>query len=408
MKRFSTWAVLLVAAFAPMPRVAAQSGTIEAMLADRLAATPGAGIVVGTIDGSSTNLIVRGKPGLDGDSAFEIGGLAEVFVATALADMVTKGEVSLGDPVAKHLPGMPVPTRAGKSITLEDLAMHHSGLPRVLPGLSRSDVNRYPAYTTERLSEFLGGYELPRDIGASYERSQLGIGLLAAAITTRAAKPLEDLLQERVMAPLGMAFTRMKAGALHSTPNDVLKFVAASLAEDGTLASVFAETQSSRGSVGVRGESLGLGWRIREIGPRQILWSSGAAGGQYAFMALEPAAARGVVVLHTQAVSGDDIGFNVLEQVRESAKPVDVAALEAFAGEYEIKRGLLIVIRVAGRKLAARVGEEPESTLTQDSELRFVFDYAEARITFVRDAKGAPIGLMLHRGGQHVAARRVK
>ncbi len=400
--------VLLIAAIAQAPHAAAQSATIDAMLADRLAATPGAGIVVGTVDEARTSLITRGKTGIDGDTPFDIGGLAEIFIALALADMMAKGEVDLRDPVAKHLPGMPVPTRAGKSITLEDLATHRSGLPRLLPGLGRSDLNRYAAYTPERLTEFLGGYELTRDIGARYERSPLGIGLLAAAIATRTAKPLEAVLQERVIGPLGLTATHMKAGAMLSTPNDLLKLAGASLAESGPLAPLFAETQSSRGSAGVRGESLALGWRIREVGTRQILWSGGAAGGQYAFMAIEPGAARGVVVLQTQAVSGDDIGFNVLEHIGESAKPVDEAALQAFAGEYEIKRGLRVVIRVAGRKLAAQVGAEPESTLTQDSELRFVFDYAEARITFVRDAQGAAIGLMLHRDGQHVAARRVK
>jgi serine-type D-Ala-D-Ala carboxypeptidase/endopeptidase len=286
--------------------------------------------------------------------------------------------------------------------------MHRAGLPRALPGLGRGDLNRYTAYTPERLAGFLGGFELTRDIGAQYERSQLGIGLLAAALTTRAGRPLEALLHERVIAPLGMTATHMKAGALLSTPNDVLTFVAASLNASGPLASLFAETHSSRGSTGVRGDGIGLGWRIRESGPRQIFWSSGAAGGHHAFMAVEPAARRGVVVLRTQMVSGDDIGFSVLEQVREAATPVGTAALQPFAGEYEIRRGLLIVVRVAGRKLAARVGDEPESTLTQDSELRFVFDYADARITFVRDGKGGPVGLMLHRNGQHIAARRVK
>jgi CubicO group peptidase (beta-lactamase class C family) len=303
---------------------------------------------------------------------------------------------------------VPVPTRGGKSITLEDLVMHRSGLPRVLPGVDRSDLSRYGEYTPERLAEFLGGYELTRDIGARYERSQLGIGLLAAAIATRAAKPLDAVLQDRVFSPLGLAATRMKAGALVSTPNDVLKFAAANLTDTGPLASAVAEAQSSRGSAAVRGESLGLGWRIRHTGPRQIMWSSGAAGGDYAFVAVEPAAARGVVVLHTEAVSADDIGFSVLEHVRENARPVDIASLQPFAGEYEIKRGSRIVVRVAGRKLAVKVGDEPESTLTPDSELRFVFDYADARITFVRDAMGIPIGLMLHRDGQHIAARRVR
>ena len=400
--------MVFVAAIAQALSVAGQSGTIDAMLADRLTATPDAGIAVGTIDGSRRDLVVRGRASIDGDSAFEIGGLAEVFLAIALADMMAKREVNLRDPVAKHLPGIPVPTRDGKSITLEDLVMHRSGLPRVLPGLVRGDSNRYAAYTPERLAEFLGGYELTRDIGARYERSHLGIGLLAAAMTRRAGQPLDVLLQDRVIAPLGLTATRVKDGALLSTPNDMLKFAAENLSESGPLASAIAETQSSRASAGLRGESLGLGWRIRHTGPRQILWASGATGGHHAFVAVEPAAERAVVVLHNQAVSVDDIGFNVLEHVRETAQIVDPAALAAFAGEYEIRRGLRIVIRVAGRKLAAQVGDEPESTLTQDSELRFVFDYADARITFVRDAKGIPIGLMLHRDGRHVAARRVK
>jgi CubicO group peptidase (beta-lactamase class C family) len=286
--------------------------------------------------------------------------------------------------------------------------MHRSALPRVLPGISRTDANRYEAYTPKRLTEFLEGYELTRDIGERYERSQLGIALLAAALSTRAGLPLERLLQDRVTAPLGMTATRMSAGVLRSTPNALLKFAAANLHDSGPLASVLSDTQSSRGPAGARGESLGLGWHIRHSGPRQILWSSGPSGGHHVFIGVEPAAGRAVVMLHNQAVTIDDIGFNVLEHLREAATPIDIASLEAFAGEYEINRRMRVIIRLAGNKLVVRVGEEEESTLTQDSELRFVFDHSEARITFVRDPSGTPIGLMLHRGGQHIAARKVR
>jgi serine-type D-Ala-D-Ala carboxypeptidase/endopeptidase len=401
-------AAVFVAAMAATTHAARQGNPIDAMVADRLSSSPDAGIIVGTIDGTVTNIVARGKAALHADTEFEIGGLTEVFIAVALADMVAKREVDLRDPVAKHLPGVALPTRGGKSITLEDLAMHRSGLPRVLPGAGRSDANRYAAYTPARLGAFLEGYELPRDIGERYERSQVGTALLAAALTTRAAVPLEQLLHDCVITPLGLTATRMSGGALRSTPNDLAKFAAANLQTTGPLASALSDTRSSRGTVGAPGESLGLGWRIRHSGPRQIVWSSGGAGGHHVFIGLEPEAVRAVVVLHNQPLTIDDIGFNALEQLREAATPVDLVALRAFAGEYEIKRGLRVVVRVAGTRLAVQIGEEPESTLTQDSELRFVFNDSEARITFIRDPSGIPIGLMLHRGGQHIAARKLR
>jgi len=407
--------LLAIAALALTSYQAPQSTVVDSMVADRLAGNPNAGIVIATVDGGTTQVFSRGKAALDGNSAFNVGALTEVFIAIALADMVAKKEVDLRDPVARYLPGIPVPTRGGKSITLEDLVMHRSALPRLLPGMARSEANRLTAYTTQRLAAFLEGYELPRDIGSQYERSPLGIALLATALSTRAGVPLETLLQDRVIKPLGMNATTTMEGMLRSTPNDLVKFAAANL-QDGPLSSVLSDTRSSRGpstSVGAnpaaQGESRGLGWRIRTSGRRQLLWSSGAAGGQQVFIGLDPDAERAVVVLHNQLATVDDIGFALLEQLREAATPIDAGVFASFAGEYEIKRGSSVVIRFDGRRLLARVGEEPESTLTQESELRFVFNDSESRIVFVRDAgQKTVIGLMLHRSSQHIAARKVR
>jgi D-alanyl-D-alanine-carboxypeptidase/D-alanyl-D-alanine-endopeptidase len=69
---------------------------------------------------------------LNGDTIFEIGSLTKVFTSLLLADMAARNEVALSDPIAKYLPSdVKVPMRNGRSITLQDLATHTSGLPRL-------------------------------------------------------------------------------------------------------------------------------------------------------------------------------------------------------------------------------------------------------------------------------------
>jgi CubicO group peptidase (beta-lactamase class C family) len=422
----------------------ASEDVIEAMLADRLAGRDHAGIVVGIIDADGLKLISKGRVGEGAaavpgaDTIFEVGGITDPFVGLLLSDMVHRGEVALSDPVAKYLPEIAVPMRGGKAITLEDLAMHRSGLPRAPANLPRGSDNPYAEYTRQMLADFLQSYELPRDIGERYEPSPLGTGLLGEALATKAGQPIDQLLETRVIGPLGLPSTTARgdgldrarlatgyspggkplpparfrvlaaAGALRSTANDLMKFLTLNSKPSGPLAAAMADTHSAHGKAGAVHDNLGLGWRMRGKGDQQVLWSGGRSGGFYAFIGFEPATGRGVVVLHNQAVTMDDVGFAVLDQLREEATPVDVGALAAFVGEYEINRKRHVRVTFEGRKLVAEItGEEP-SPLTQDSELRFVFDESDARLTFVRDPNGAIIGLWLHRGSSNTAARRVK
>ncbi|HEX3107684.1 MAG TPA: serine hydrolase, partial [Thermoanaerobaculia bacterium] len=180
---------------------------IRAILADRIdVQRQGVGIVVGVIDPSGrrtvayTSTKTAEKP-VDANTVFEIGSVTKVFTSLLLADAVQRGEVALTDPVSKYLPpGVKVPERNGKKITLVDLATHTSGLPRMPTNFHPKDPgNPYADYTVAQLYEFLSSYELTRDPGSQYEYSNLGGGLLGHVLALRAGTDYETLVRKRIL-----------------------------------------------------------------------------------------------------------------------------------------------------------------------------------------------------------------
>src|SRR5262249_48036639 len=133
---------------------------------------------------------------------------------TLLADMVRHGEVRYEQPVADLLPKtVHVPEKAGRKITLLDLATQRSGLPRLPGNLNATGDNPYGAYSVDSLYAFLSRYELPRAPGERYEYSNLGMGLLGHALSLRSGKSYETLVVERVARPLAMRDTRVTLDA---------------------------------------------------------------------------------------------------------------------------------------------------------------------------------------------------
>src|SRR5271155_3242187 len=263
------------------------------------------GIVIGVIEPAGRRVVAYGslekgdKRPLDGDTIFEIGSETKVFTSLLLADMVQRGEVALGDPVAKYLPpGTKMPERNGRSITLVDLATHTSGLPRLPTNLSPKDpANPYADYSVEQLYQFLSSYQLTRDIGSQYEYSNLGGGLLGHVLALRAGMSYEALVESRICTPLVMNSTRITltpemkarlaaghnaaldtvenwdlptlagAGGLRSTANDMLTFIAANLGyTKSPLARAMVDMLKERRPTGQPGLEMALGWHVFTTG----------------------------------------------------------------------------------------------------------------------------------------------
>ena len=129
--------------------------------------------------------------------------------------MVRRGEVSLTDPVAKFLPsGVKVPSRNGRQITLLDLATHTSGLPRSLNMERIRDFsNPYSSIPITDVYDFLSSHELKREIGAEWEYSNLGYGLLGHALARAAGvKSIDALVRHRITGPLKLKSTGYERG----------------------------------------------------------------------------------------------------------------------------------------------------------------------------------------------------
>jgi CubicO group peptidase (beta-lactamase class C family) len=346
---------MFVAAYALMAVVAwpaTQAPDLPSLITARVDAGKNTGIVVGVVrtDGT-TDVAAYGSPGpgalpLDGDSVFEIGSITKVFTTLLLADMVARGEASLDEPVAKLLPEhVRVPQRGGRQITLLDLATHTSGLPRLMTNISPADPkNPYADYTVDKLYAFLSGLELSRDIGAEFEYSNAGVGLLGHALTRRAGSDFETLVRERILTPLGMQNTGIRAtaamqphmvrghgaahqpvpgwdigaipgaGALRSTMRDMLLFAKANLGPPLTpLQKAMQQTHIERRPTSRAESRVGLGWLIRTLADgRRVAWHNGGTGGFRTWIGLDTDRRVAAVVLTNSVHGADDLGLQLV------------------------------------------------------------------------------------------------
>ncbi len=431
---------------------------IREILRDRIdVAKKSVGIVVGLVDDKGIRIVSYGKPNqnsdqtVNGDSVFEIGSVTKVFTAILLTDMVERGEVSLSDPISKYLPeSVKTPTRAGKQITLLDLATQTSGLPR-MPGnfTPKDQQNPYADYSVEQMYASISGHTLTRDIGAKYEYSNLGVGLLGHILELRARTDYENLVRTRIGRPLKMDSTGIKltpemqahlakghnsvrlpvpnwdlptlagAGALRSTVNDMLKFVAANLGlKKSPLLAAMQKAHQSQQQTGVSDLEIGLGWHILKKFDTEIVWHNGGTAGYHSFIGFDQKRLKGVVVLSNSTNDIDDIGRHLLEsqyplakvEAPKERKAIKLAAkiFDAYIGEYQLAPTFVITISREGEQFFAQATGQGKFELFAETETDFFLTVIDAQITFVKDDKGQVTHLVLHQNKVDQQAKKIK
>jgi serine-type D-Ala-D-Ala carboxypeptidase/endopeptidase len=444
---------------AAQPAGLASDAEIRRMLSDRIdLQRQSVGIVAGVIDGAGRRVVSYGgvakddRRPLDGNTVFEIGSITKVFTSLLLADAVQRREVALADPVGTYLPdNVRVPER-GRAITLRDLSMHTSSLPRLPTNMRPKDAaNPYADYAVEDLYQFLSGYQLTRDVGERYEYSNLGGGLLGHVLSLRAGMEYEALVRARITGPLGMTSTSIAltppmrerlaqghsptlepvpnwdlptlagAGALRSTTNDLLTFVAANLGYVSTpLAAAMASMLEPRKPTGMPAVEIALGWHVSSVHGKTIVWHNGGTGGYRTFIGFDPAARTGVVVLSNAgtAAGPDDIGRHILDPETPllTIKPpqphtevaIDPAVYERYVGRYQLAPAAFLTVTRRDAHLFAQLTGQPAFEIFPESETRFFLKVVDAQLTFETAAGGKATAVVLHQNGASPRAPRVE
>jgi serine-type D-Ala-D-Ala carboxypeptidase/endopeptidase len=256
-----------------------------------------------------------GRPGLaiTADTRFEIGSVTKVFTGLVLADMIVRGETDLDATLAALLG---LASSDGGSITLRSLAIHTSGLPRLVPSrrMKARALSAHPnpyqgidlAYAKAALAR-----NPPARPGA-FRYSNLGYQLLGAALAAAAGTTWPDLVWRRICQPLGMSATGIwpdgnsarghdraglpvpywdstllpGAGALHSSPADLERFLRAQLDPDSTGLGPAIRLSRLPHTADLAVRPAGLGWMLETTAGTTLAWHNGGTGGFGASLAV--------------------------------------------------------------------------------------------------------------------------
>jgi CubicO group peptidase (beta-lactamase class C family) len=279
-----------------------------------------------------------------------------------------------------------------------------------------------------------------------YEYSNLGVGLLGFALSRRAGTTYEALIDQKILTPLGMADTRITltpnmrrrlaaghnrdgdevanwnldalagAGAIRSTMNDMLKYLAANL--DSTsrpLGRALRSAHLTRRPAGTPNMTIGLNWHVLRIDSSEVVWHNGETAGYHSFIGFDPARRVGVVILSNSATSVDDLGFHLVNERSPlrlpPAPPAEVAQdttlLGRYVGAYSLGPGVVMSVTRTGAKLYVRLTGQQRFRMFATSDSTYRLTAVDAQLEFHRGASGGATEVVLHQGGRDLPAKRI-
>ncbi|MBU3750956.1 MAG: serine hydrolase [Mycobacterium sp.] len=170
----------------------------------------------------------RSSEKVDPDTVFQLASLSKPIAATVVARQVGAGVVGWDTPVIEHLPWFALSDPAvTRMLTVSDLFAHRSGLPDHAGDLLE-DLGYGRRAIMERLRLLpLGGFR------TSYAYSNFGLTTAAEAVAAAGRRGWEDLSEEVLYRPLGMASTSSRFADYQARDNKAVGHVRVSDPPDG-------------------------------------------------------------------------------------------------------------------------------------------------------------------------------
>lgn len=425
---------LAVAVAASSPAAALSQADLQVKVEQRLAGDrTGACFAVAVIDQGVTRAYACADANqakrIGPDRAFEIGSVSKTMTSVLLAELIADGKASLDDPLSAWLPeGTKVPSFDGKPILLRHVVTHTSGLPALPPGVAIQDPNDpYAPVTAPMLLTSLESSVLARAPGAAFEYSNFASMLLSYAVARRAGKDYETLLGERLFTPLGMSGAYINqlpkgvqpvqghtpngqptsawhfqtdvagVGGVRATLDDMVKYVQGQLGEAPAPLAAAIKLGQQPVNPGAQ-PAMAMNWMQASLGGRTWLAHEGGTGGFSSFVAFDPEARRGVIVLSDTAVHSlgglGSLGLHLADPSVPLGKPRKAVAasndlLDALVGEYQLQGAMKMRLTRKDDTLVIQAEGQPPFEMGHDDAGDFYPQAFDALLTPQRKADGS-------------------
>jgi D-alanyl-D-alanine carboxypeptidase len=359
---------------------------------------------------------------------FRLGSLTKQFTATAILQLMERGQLALDDRIAQHFPEAPA---TWADVTIFHLLTHSSGIPSYtsLPHFFAQEArhDRTPreiiALTEHLPLDFLAGSAFKYNNGAYV--------ILGHIIERLTGQSYETYLRENILVPLGLKNTGYEhvdaiiperargyrfrngvienagflamsvphaAGAIYSTIDDLLAWqralVAAKPLSPSSSALMFKD----------HGHGYGFGWGIQAQFDRRQFVHAGGINGFSVVVSYYPdddlfiAALANIQAAPVQKVARDLAALYFGIDDKTLSLVLDAALLADYVGTYRLSNKRALKVTQAGSKLFAATGDHGRQEMLAiddqtfvgqliDWQLRFAVDGVEQAqsVTFTRD-----------------------
>ena len=390
-----------------------------------VAQLPAGAIVTGELrEGEATyHLAGRGLPNVAPErQLFEIGSISKVFTGLLLAQAVVEEKVSL-TATLRDLLGADFAFADPQvaAITLEQLATHTSGLPRLPNNLGPNPdamADPYAAYDRAALHAFLREAKLtgPGPHAAVY--SNLGVGLLGDLLAQRFETTWEALVRTRIAQPLGLVDTGVTlteeqqarlvppheggekgtnwhfqalagAGALRSTAADLIRFGQALLKPEATpFPEAIRLLLKPRAPFAGESMQIGLGILQSRFLQSPTYEHDGGTGGYRSSFQVQPELGRVRVILINNEALAPPLLLAAIDPPPSNAKraevPISAEAAREFTGVFELSPEARFTVIQRGEHLWTRLTGQPFFRLFHAGNDRFFLKIVAAEMQFER------------------------
>ena len=364
---------------------------------------------------------------------FRIGSMTKQFTAALVLLEQEDGKLSVGDPIRKYLPDSP---DAWDKITVADLLHHTSGVPNFIFD-KRFFEWRMVSHTPAEEMELFRDKPLNFLPGTQWEYSNSNYVLLGIILEKVSGKRYVDLLQERILIPLGMknsglddddlilpkraegyepgskgiVSTRSQSmsvgwstGAMYSTTGDLLR------RERGLFGGKVLSASSLKQMTTATKGKYGCGVFVSRKDDMEVVEHGGSIEGFNSYMIYLPA--RNIAVIALSNVSGDapdkmdaelldvTLGKTVTLAKQRVAVPIAKGELSKFVGDYQISAQLSLNITASDQGLVVLATGQPPLQFSYEGQInghpQFFTRAMDAQIEFIPTTTDHDSTLVLH------------